>query len=174
MKVAIFDTHHFERTILNNANSEFLHELNFLELRLTGETSALAKDHECVCAFANDKLNREVLFTLSQGGTRLIALRSAGFNHVDLTAAKEFGIKVVRVPEYSPYSVAEYAVGLILCLNRKIHKAYNRVREGNFSLEGLVGFDLHGKTIGVIGTIKVESSLGKGSTFTVAIPIKKM
>lgn len=158
MKVAIFDSHNFERETLNEANNEFQYELKFFELRLTKETALLAKSFDCVCAFANDKMDEEVLEILSQEGIKLIALRSAGFNHVDLIAAKKLNIKVVRVPEYSPYSVSEYAVGLILCLNRKIHKAYNRVREGNFSLDGLVGFDLHGKTIGVIGTGRIGQS----------------
>lgn len=154
MKICFFDSHTFEIEPLNSANSKN-HELYFLDVRLDSKTAVLARSYECVCAFVNDKLNREVLTILKDGGTKLIALRSAGFNHIDLVAAKELGLKVVRVPEYSPYSVAEHAVAMILCLNRKIHKAYNRVREGNFSLDGLVGFDLHRKKIGVVGTGKI-------------------
>jgi D-lactate dehydrogenase len=155
MKVAVFDAHNFEKNILEELNLEFSHELLLFEVKLSEKTAALARGNECVAIFANDKANQEVLTILKDGGTKLLALRSAGFNHVDLAAAKELGIKVVRVPEYSPYSVAEFAVTLILVLNRKIHKAYNRVREGNFSLDGLVGFDLHGKTIGVIGAGRI-------------------
>lgn len=154
MKVCFFDVHTFEKEPLISANSQ-KHELNFLDVRLDAKTAILAKSYEGVCAFVNDKLSREVLTILKEGGTKLIALRSAGFNHIDMIAAKELGLTVVRVPEYSPYSVAEHAVAMILCLNRKIHKAYNRVREGNFSLDGLVGFDLHKKKIGVIGTGKI-------------------
>jgi D-lactate dehydrogenase len=155
MKVAVFDTHDFERSTLTKANERFSHVLKFLEVKLTPDSALLAKDSDCVCAFTNDCLDMEVLTLLAGEGVKLIALRSAGFNHVNLAAAKKLGLKVVRVPEYSPYSVAEYAVGLILCLNRKIPRAYNRVREGNFSLEGLVGFDLHGKTVGVIGAGRI-------------------
>lgn len=154
MKVCFFDTHTFEKDPLSSANSK-KHELSFFDVRLDTKTAILARSYECVCAFVNDQLSREVLTLLKDGGTRLIALRSAGYNHVDLVAAKELGLTVVRVPEYSPYSVAEHAVAMILCLNRKIHKAYNRVREGNFSLDGLVGFDLHRKKVGVIGTGKI-------------------
>jgi D-lactate dehydrogenase len=161
VKVAVFDTHNFEKHILENSNKEFKHELNLLEVKLTKKTASLANGNECVCVFVNDKLDKEVITILKSGGTKLLALRSAGFNHVDLLAAKEYEIKVVRVPEYSPYAVAEYACGLILNLNRKIHKAYNRVREGNFSLEGLVGFNLHDKIIGVIGTGRIGKSFIK-------------
>jgi D-lactate dehydrogenase len=154
MKVCLFDVHTFEKGPFESANSQ-KHEMNFLDVRLDSKTAILARSFECVCAFVNDKLSREVLTILKEGGTKLIALRSAGFNHIDLIAARELGLTVVRVPEYSPYSVAEHAVAMILCLNRKIHKAYNRVREGNFSLDGLVGFDLHKKKVGVIGTGKI-------------------
>lgn len=161
MKVIIFDSHNFEKTVLLEKNKEFKHDLNFLDVRLTVKTAILAKDHECVCAFVNDKLDKDVIECLKNGGVKLLALRSAGFNHVDLSAAKKCGMKVVRVPEYSPHAVAEYACGLILNLNRKIHRSYNRVREGNFSLEGLVGFDLNGKTVGIIGTGKIGKVLIK-------------
>lgn len=155
MKMIMFDTHSFERDYFCKANEEFGHEITFYEGRLSEKSAPLAAGHDCVCAFVNDCLNGDVLRSLKKSGVKLIALRSAGFNHVDLEVAKELGLKVVRVPEYSPYSVAEHSMALLLTLNRKIHKAYNRVREGNFSLNGLVGFDLHGKTIGVIGTGKI-------------------
>lgn len=155
MKIFVYDTHDFEKVRFCETNVEYKHELYFFAGRLDEKSAELAENYECVCAFVNDRLNDEVLTTLAKNGTKLIALRSAGFNHVDLVAAKRLKLKVVRVPEYSPYSVAEHAMALILTLNRKLHKSYNRVREGNFSLEGLVGFDLHGKTVGVIGTGKI-------------------
>ena len=155
MNVAVFSTKAYDQKFLEQANAAHRHGLVFLEPRLTPETAPLAAGFGAVCAFVNDRLSAEVLRTLAAGGTRLIALRSAGFNHVDLLAAQELGLTVVRVPAYSPYAVAEHALGLVLSLNRKIHRAYNRVREGNFSIEGLLGFDLHGKTVGVIGTGKI-------------------
>lgn len=155
MKVIVFDTHAFEKEHFCQMNEHFKHELTFYEGKLNQKSAPVAVGYPCVCPFVNDKLDAEVLRVLAEQGTKLIALRSAGFNHVDLKAAQALGLKVVRVPEYSPYSVAEHAMALILTLNRKLHKAYNRVREGNFSLEGLVGFDLHGKTIGVIGTGRI-------------------
>ncbi len=151
MRLAVFDTHPYERPFFEAANGAHSHELTFFEPRLTAQTARLAAGHEGVCSFVNDRLDAETLAVLAGAGVRLIALRSAGFNHVDLHAAEELGLAVVRVPEYSPYAVAEHAVGLVLALNRKIHRAYARVREWNFSLDGLVGFDLHGKTIGVVG-----------------------
>ncbi len=157
MKVAVFDAHRFERKPLAEANESFGHELTFLEPRLTSETATLAKGFPVVCSFANDHLDRETLRILHREGVRLIALRSAGFNHVDLEEAAKLGLSVVRVPAYSPYAVAEHAVGLALALNRKIHRAHSRVKEFNFSLEGLVGFDFHGKTVGVIGTGRIGS-----------------
>ena len=155
MKIYFFDTHSFEKEHFCEVNKKFGYEFNFFEGKLTEKSAVLAKGFPCVCAFVNDHLNAAVLKTLFENGTRLIALRSAGYNNIDLLEAKRLRLKVVRVPEYSPYSVAEHAVALILTLNRKLHKSYNRVREGNFSLEDLVGFDLHGKTIGVIGTGKI-------------------
>jgi D-lactate dehydrogenase len=143
-----YDREFFDRYITN-------HEIVYLEARLSELTVNLAAGCNAVCVFVNDQLNAGVIRELKKAGIRLIALRCAGFNNVDLVAAKENGIKVVRVPEYSPYAVAEHALALILTLNRKTHKAYNRVREGNFSLERLNGFDLHGKTVGVIGTGKI-------------------
>ncbi|HTE19795.1 MAG TPA: 2-hydroxyacid dehydrogenase [Armatimonadota bacterium] len=155
MRVAVFSTKPYDRTSLAAANERHGHELVFLEPRLTRETAALAAGFGAACAFVNDCVDREVLGALAAGGTRLVALRCAGFNNVDLEAAREMGVTVARVPAYSPYSVAEHAVGLILTLNRKLHRAYNRVREGNFALDGLLGFDLHGKTAGVVGTGKI-------------------
>lgn len=151
MKVVVFSSKPYDQKFLVEAN-QGKHQMVFLEPRLSPETASLAKGFNCVCAFVNDNLNAEVLALLARGGTKLIALRSAGYNHVDLNTAKDLGLTVVRVPAYSPYAVAEHAVGLILSLNRKIHRAYNRVRDGNFSIDGLLGFDLHGKTVGVIGT----------------------
>ena len=155
MKVAVFSTKPYDRQFLQAANSEYVYEFTFFEARLTLETAALASGFPAVCAFIHDQLNEETLSAISAEGTRIIALRSAGFNNVDLKAAGKLGLTVVRVPDYSPYAVAEHAVGLILMLNRKLHKAYNRVRDDNFSLNGLLGFDLHGATVGVIGTGKI-------------------
>jgi D-lactate dehydrogenase len=155
MKVAVFSTKSYDRQYLAAANSGHEHKLKFLEPRLTAETAPLAAGYPAICAFVNDQLDAAVLGVLAQGGTRLIALRSAGFNHVDLHAAAANDLTVVRVPAYSPYAVAEHALGLILALNRKVHRAYNRVRDGNFSLDGLLGFDIHGRTVGVIGTGKI-------------------
>ncbi|CAN5836485.1 2-hydroxyacid dehydrogenase [soil metagenome] len=155
MRVALFSSKPHDRESLNAANARHRHELVFLEPRLTTATAALAAGFPAVAAFVNDQLGADVLEELAAGGTRLIALRSAGFNHVDLDAAGELGLTVARVPAYSPHAVAEHAVGLILTLNRKFHRAYNRVREGNFALDGLLGFDLHGRTVGVVGTGKI-------------------
>ncbi len=155
MKIAFFNTKSYEQEFFDRFNT--VHEIDYLPLQLNEKTSALAAGHEAVCVFVNDKINKETIRLLKAVGVRLIALRCAGYNNVDLQAAGEAGIKIVRVPAYSPYAVAEHAVALILTLNRKTHKAYNRVREGNFSLEKLMGFDLHGKTVGVIGTGKIGS-----------------
>lgn len=155
MKLAIFDSRRYDREGFERANTRFGHELTFLEPRLTRETFALAAGFPAVCAFVNDRLDADTLAGLHQGGTRLVALRSAGYNQVDLAAAARHGVTVVRVPEYSPHAVAEHAVAILLTLNRKIHRAYNRVREANFSLDGLVGFDLAGKTVGLIGAGRI-------------------
>lgn len=155
MKVAVFSTRPYDRRSLDAANGNDALEFTYLEARLLQDTAALADGYPVVCAFVNDHLDADVLRVLAAGGTRLIALRSAGFNNVDLDAAKELGIGIVRVPAYSPNSIAEHTVGLMLALNRKFHRAYNRVREGNFALDGLLGFDMVGKTVGVIGTGKI-------------------
>lgn len=155
MKLVLFSTKPYDRAVFGEANARYGHDLHFLEPRLTPESAPLAAGVAGVCAFVNDQLGRATLETLAGGGTKLVALRSAGFNHVDLSAAAELGLTVVRVPAYSPYAVAEHALALVLTLNRKTHRAFNRVREGNFALDGLLGFDLHGKTVGVIGTGKI-------------------
>ncbi len=157
MKVAVFDVHSFERPLFMELNSTHGHELQLFDFRLTEDTAHLVGACPVVCVFTHDKLNVKVLEILRNGGVKLLALRSAGFNHVDLLAAKEFGIQVVRVPAYSPYSVAEHAVALILALDRKICRAVSRVHDLNFSLDGLVGFDLHGKTVGVVGVGRIGS-----------------
>ncbi|WP_141733686.1 2-hydroxyacid dehydrogenase [Oligoflexus tunisiensis] len=155
MKLAFFDTHGFDRKAFDQANSMWQHEITYFEPRLRHATAQLAKGFDAVCAFVNDRIDRDTIQLLKQEGIRILALRSAGFNQVDMKAAHEFDLPVVRVPEYSPYAVAEHAVALILTMNRRIHRASNRVRELNFSLDGLVGFDLHGKTVGVIGTGRI-------------------
>lgn len=150
--MAFFSTKPYDRRSFERANEAHGHELHFVEARLTDEAVPLAEGFPAVCAFVNDRLDERVLGSLAEGGTRLVALRSAGFNHVDLEAAARLRLTVTRVPAYSPHAVAEHAVGLILALNRRIHRAYARVREGNFALDGLMGFDLHGRTVGVVGT----------------------
>jgi len=155
VKIAMFSTKSYDRTYFERANRAHGHEITYLEPRLLPETAPLAAGHDAVCAFVNDELSADVLRSLKEHGVELLALRSAGFNHLDLEAADELGLTVARVPAYSPHAVAEHAVALILGLNRKLFRAYNRVRDGNFSLEGLLGFDLHGRTVGVIGTGRI-------------------
>jgi len=155
MLCAVFDTKPYDREFLTAAVQGGEVEFRFLESRLDVETAALAEGVKAVCIFVNDQVDRAVLEKLQKLGIRHIALRCAGFNQVDLSAAKELGIQVTRVPSYSPHAVAEHAVALFLTLNRKIHRANNRVREQNFSLNGLVGFDVFGKTVGIVGTGKI-------------------
>lgn len=155
MKIAVFDTHTYDRAALTLANAAFEHELTFFEARLNRETVDLARGFDVVCPFVNDKLDALTLARLHEGGVRLIALRAAGFNGVDVAAASRLGMPVVRVPAYSPHAVAEHAFALLLTLVRRTHRAYARVREGNFSLDGLVGFDLFGKTVGIVGTGRI-------------------
>ncbi len=155
MKVAVFSSHSFEQPFLEQTNQTYGHELHFFEARLTSQTAVLAAGYPAISCFTTDELPEAVLSSLARDGTRLISLRSAGFNQVDIKAAKRLGLTVTRVPAYSPYAVAEFAVGLILMLNRKLHRAYARVREQNFSLQGLLGFDLHGRTVGIIGTGRI-------------------
>jgi D-lactate dehydrogenase len=159
MIVTVFDTRHYDRAAFSKENPQFGHTLHYHSSRLDETTAKLAAGSHAVCAFVNDKLDRTTLKELHDLGVRLIALRCAGFNQVDLAAARDFGFTIARVPAYSPYAVAEHAVALLLALNRKLHRAHNRVRESNFSLEGLVGFDLHGKTVGIIGTGKIGAVL---------------
>jgi len=153
MNIAFFNTKSYDQQYFDQFNKG--HEITYLPVPLNERTASLSAGNEAICCFVNDRMNAETIQQLKAFGIRLIALRCAGFNNVDLEAAARAGMKVVRVPAYSPYAVAEHAVALILTLNRKTHKAYNRVREGNFSLERLMGFDIHGKTIGVIGTGKI-------------------
>lgn len=153
--VAFYDTKPYDRDYFRRAAGAERLRFQFHEFRLTSETAGSAQDAVAVCVFVNDRLDRSCLEQLQRAGVRLVALRCAGFNNVDLGAAKELGLSVVRVPAYSPHAVAEHTVGLLLTLNRKIHRAYNRVREHNFSLNGLVGFDLCGKTVGIVGTGKI-------------------
>ncbi len=155
MKIAVFSAQSFDRKFLSEANEQHGFDLVFFDVSLNAQTVTLAKGFTVVSCFVIDKLDAEVLRILSEQGTKFIALRSAGFNHVDLHAAQKYQLTVARVPAYSPYAIAEFAMGLILSLNRKIHHAYNRIREHNFSLEGLLGFDIHRKTVGVIGTGKI-------------------
>lgn len=152
MRIAVFSSKPYDRAFLDAANRSFGHELVCFEPRLTVETVGLAAGFPGICVFVNDRLDAAVLEPLTAGGTRAIALRCAGFNNVDLVTAERLGIDVVRVPAYSPHAVAEHTVALILALDRKIHRAHARVREGNFSLDGLLGFDLHGRTVGIVGT----------------------
>lgn len=163
MDVVVFSTKSYDRTFLDEANARAgtPHAMRYIEARLTAESAPLAHGMLAVCAFVNDVLDRPVLETLAAGGTRMVALRSAGFNNVDLKAAADLGIAVGRVPAYSPDSVAEHTVGLILTLNRKIHKAYARVREGNFALDGLLGFDLKGRTVGIVGAGKIGIAVAR-------------
>ncbi|TDQ18474.1 D-lactate dehydrogenase [Algoriphagus boseongensis] len=152
MKVAFFSTKSYDRESFQNHLQDFGHQISFLDVQLDSRTVSLAEGHEVICSFVNDHIQKGILDKMAKLGIKLIALRCAGYNQVDIKAAKELGIKVVRVPAYSPEAVAEHAFALILTLSRKTHKAYNRVRENNFSLEGLTGVNIHGKTVGVIGT----------------------
>lgn len=155
MNIAFFSSKTYDRQSFTAANTAHNHEISFFEAPLHAETAALAAGFPAVCVFVNDVVNEATLAILKAGGTKLIVLRSAGFNNVDLAAAEALNITVARVPAYSPHAVAEHALALILTLNRKTHRAFNRVREGNFALEGLLGFDLAGKTVGVVGAGKI-------------------
>lgn len=161
MKIAFFDCHNFERGVFEEVNQKYGHQIQFLDLKLKPSTAPLAKGCDAVCVFVNDQVDQKSIQKLAENQVRLVALRCAGFNHVDLRAARDHGIQVVRVPEYSPHAVAEHTVALMLSLNRKIHRAYNRVRELNFSLDGLVGFDLYQKKVGIIGMGRIGQVLAK-------------
>ena len=155
MKVAVFSTKNYDQISLDAVNLQHHHELTYFDFRLTEQTAKMTQEVDAVCAFVNDDLSEKVLTRLAKNGVKVIAMRCAGFDKVDLNAAKKLGMQVVRVPAYSPEAVAEHTIGLILSLNRRIHRAYQRTRDANFSLEGLTGFNLHGKTVGVIGTGKI-------------------
>lgn len=161
MRIILFSSQVYDRESFLEQSLPCDMELHFQPARLTLETVALAAGHEVVCAFINDDLGPQVLEHLAAGGTRLVALRSAGYNHVDLPTAKRLGLTIVRVPAYSPHAVAEHAVALILALNRRLHRAYNRTRDGDFTLHGLTGFDLVGKTVGVVGTGQIGATFAK-------------
>lgn len=153
MKIAFFSTQPYDKEYFERYNDQ--HEIIFFEARLNEQTVKLAAGCEAICAFVNDRLDAGIITSLKEMGIKIIAQRCAGFNNVDVVAARNNNITVVRVPAYSPHAVAEHALALLMTLNRKTHKAYNRVREGNFSLDRLTGFDLYGKTVGVIGTGKI-------------------
>lgn len=152
MKVVLFNTKPYDREFFDAAARLIPQELSYLETRLTARTASLARGSQAACVFVNDRVDAEAIATLASAGVQLIALRCAGYNHVDLAAAQACGVRVVRVPAYSPHAVAEHAVGLVLTLNRQIHRAYGRVRDGNFYLGGLLGYDLRDRTVGIIGT----------------------
>jgi len=160
LKVVSFSCKMYDKQALCQVFDESIFA-SYIESPLDLDTLVYAKEADVVTAFVNDRLDKQVLTQLAEGGTKLIALRCAGFNNVDLVAAKSLGIKVARVPAYSPYAVAEHTVGLMLALNRKLYKAYNRVREGNFSLNGMLGFDMFGKTVGIIGAGRIGRLVGK-------------
>jgi D-lactate dehydrogenase len=155
MRVAMFSAKGYDQSSFDEHNAGFGHEISYLEPRLDAGTARLAEGSEAVCAFVNDRLDAAVLEALARVGVRIVALRCTGYNNVDLAAAARLGVVVTRVSAYSPHSVAEFALALLLTLNRRIHRAYARTRDNNFSLDGLLGFDLHGRTIGVYGTGKI-------------------
>jgi D-lactate dehydrogenase len=161
MKVAIFSTKPYDRRVLNRANGDGKHELSFLDAPLNRETVGLAEGFDTICCFVHDTLDAGVLIQLKKRGITNIALRCAGFNNVDLDAAKQLDLTVVRVPAYSPSAVAEHTIALMMTLNRKIHRAHARVRENNFALDGLLGFEVAHKTVGVVGTGKIGEATAK-------------
>src|SRR4029450_4243036 len=161
MRVATSSAKNYVRTLIEDLNAGHRHEFVYFDTPLGPETASLAAGFPAVSVLVNDVVNRDVLKQLAAGGTKLVATLSTGFNHIDVRAAHEFRVKVVRVADYSPNSVAEFAVGLLLALNRKIPRAYNRTREGNFELDGLMGFDLVGRTVAVIGTGKIGTVVAR-------------
>ncbi len=161
MKIAFYSSQPYDITFFEKVNTSYQHTLIFHDYALNEDTVDLVKDITCICVFVNDKLTEAVLEKLYSKGVRLVALRCAGFNNIDIAAADKLGITVVRVPAYSPESVAEHALALILSLSRHIHRAYNRVRESNFSLNGLLGFELHNATVGIVGTGQIGTALAK-------------
>lgn len=177
MRVSVFSSTSYDRAYLAEAAKASRHELTFLEATLDAGSASLAQGSGAVCVFVNDRLDAECIQMLANAGVQLVALRSAGFNNVDLTAAKTHRLSVARVPAYSPFAVAEHTLAMILCLNRKLHRAHNRTREGNFSLVGLLGFDIHGKTIGIVGTGQIGARVaslfnGFGCKVTAFDPVR--
>lgn len=176
MKLAVYSTKQYDKQYLLEVNQNYHHQLEFFDFQLNQKTAKTADGCDAVCIFVNDDASRTVLEELKKCGIRYIALRCAGFNNVDLNAAHDFALPVVRVPVYSPQAVAEHAIGLMMSLNRRIHRAYQRTRDANFSLEGLTGFTMHGKTAGVIGTGNIGIALlrilhGFGMKLLVADPV---
>lgn len=161
MKVVVFGSRSYDKRFLGLAARGSNVDFSYLEHRLDAESAALAKGYEAVCVFVNDQVNSDVLATLAKLGVKLVVLRCAGFNNVDLRTAQALGVTVARVPAYSPESVAEHAVALMLTLNRKTHRAYGRVRDGNFSLRGLLGFDMNGRTAGIVGTGHIGTAVAR-------------
>ncbi len=157
-KVLFFDIKSYDKEFFNKYGKDYNIEMKFLKGKLTEETAPLTKGYEIVCAFANDTINKKVIDIMAENGVKLLAMRCAGYNNISFKDINE-RFKVVRVPAYSPYSIAEYTMGMILTMSRKIHKAYVRTREGNFSINGLMGYDLHGKTVGIIGAGKIAQIL---------------
>lgn len=153
IKVAFFDTKEYDKKLFNEYNKEYQYDITYFESTLTAETAPLTKGYDAVCIFVHDKVDAKTMEILEENGVKLVALRCAGFNNVDLE--NKGNIRVVRVPQYSPYAVAEHAVALLLNITRKLYKSYQRTRKYNFTLDGLLGFDIHGKTVGVIGTGKI-------------------
>ncbi len=154
IKIAFYDTKEYDKKFFNEYNKKYGYEINYIKEKLGEKTAHMAKGYDAVCVFVNDTVDEKTINILKEYGVKLIALRCAGFNNVDLKCLDE-NLKAVRVPAYSPYAVAEHASALLLTLNRKTHKAYQRSKEYNFTLNGLLGFDIHGKTVGVIGTGKI-------------------
>lgn len=161
MKIAFFNTKRYDRRFFDAANASHGHELDYLEPRLDPSTAVIAADHDAACLFVNDDGSAPVIDALADAGVKHLALRSAGFNHVDLERAQQRGLSVVRVPAYSPHGVAEHAIALMMTLNRMTHRAFNRVREGNFALDGLLGFEMHSRVAGVVGTGKIGAAAAK-------------
>jgi len=161
MKVIFFSSKQYDEEYFKRSNNNYNHELRFLESKLNIDTVNLINGESTICVFVNDILDHKVLLKLSNVGVKLIALRCAGYNNVDMDAAHKLDLTVVRVPAYSPYAVGEHTIGLMLSLNRKVHRAYQKVRDGNFSLDGLLGFDFHGRTMGIIGTGRIGTVVAR-------------
>ncbi len=153
IKIAFFDAKNYDKEVFNKHNKDYNYNITYFESKLNSETASLTKGFDAVCIFVNDKADKDVLDTLQKNGVKILALRCAGYNNVDIK--NKGNLKIVRVPQYSPYAVAEHALGLLLSINRKLYKSYQRTRKYNFSLDGLLGFDIHGKTVGVIGTGRI-------------------